>query len=61
MTLIVFFGIIFSVNGLFLYKSISSFPGEDIKQSYRQGLAYNETLESRAAAKSLWLARRFGD
>ncbi len=52
MTLIVFFGIIFSVNGLFLYKSISSFPGEDIKQSYRQGLAYNETLESRAAQRA---------
>ena len=52
MTLIVFFGIIFSVNGLFLYKSISSFPGEDIKQSYRQGLAYNETLATRAQQRA---------
>jgi len=51
-TLLVFFGVIFAVNGLFLYKSISSFPGEDIKQSYRQGLAYNETLESRAAQRA---------
>jgi len=51
-TLLVFFGVIFSVNGLFLYKSITSFPGEDIKQSYRQGLAFNETLENRASQRA---------
>lgn len=52
-----FFGVMFSVNGVFLYHAITSFPGEDIKKSYVQGLNYNETLATRAAHAALgWQA-----
>ena len=52
-----FFGIMFAVNGVFLYHAITSFPGEDVKKSYVQGLNYNQTLEARAAQKALgWRA-----
>lgn len=52
-----FFGIIFAVNGVFLYQALSSFPGEDVKKSYAQGLDYNQTLAARAAQDVLgWRA-----
>jgi len=52
-----FFGIMFAVNGVFLYQAITSFPGEDVKKSYLQGLNYNQTLEARAAQDALgWQA-----
>ncbi|MEM1146862.1 MAG: FixH family protein [Pseudomonadota bacterium] len=44
-----FFGVMFAVNGVFLYHAITSFPGEDVKKSYVQGLNYNQTLAARAA------------
>lgn len=48
-----FFGLMFAVNGIFLYSAITSFPGEDIPKSYVQGLNYNETLAQRAAQAEL--------
>ena len=52
-----FFGVLFAVNGVFLYHAITSFPGEDIKKSYVQGLSFNETLADRAAQAELgWSA-----
>lgn len=52
-----FFGVIFTVNGIFLYHAITSFPGEDVKKSYLQGLNYNQTLAARAAqAETGWRA-----
>lgn len=52
-----FFGVMFAVNGVFLYHAITSFPGEDIKKSYLQGLNYNDTLAERAAYADLgWSA-----
>lgn len=52
-----FFGVIFAVNGVFLYHAITSFPGEDVKKSYVQGLNYNDTLAARAAQAELgWSA-----
>ncbi|MEO1553268.1 MAG: FixH family protein [Pseudomonadota bacterium] len=52
-----FFGIMFAVNGIFLYHAITSFPGEDVKKSYVQGLNYNDTLAQRAAQAELgWSA-----
>lgn len=52
-----FFGIIFAVNGVFLYNAITSFPGEDTKKSYLQGLSYNDTLATRSAQADLgWTA-----
>ena len=47
-----FFGLMFAVNGVFLYHAITSFPGEDVKNSYVQGLNYNDTLEARAAQQA---------
>ena len=52
-----FFGVMFAVNGVFLYHAITSFPGEDVKKSYVQGLNYNDTLEARKAQRELgWTA-----
>ena len=52
-----FFGVMFAVNGVFLYHAITSFPGEDVKKSYLQGLDYNHTLEAKAAQDQLgWSA-----
>ena len=52
-----FFGVMFAVNGVFLYHAITSFPGEDVKKSYVQGLNYNTTLAARAAQSELgWTA-----
>lgn len=52
-----FFGVMFAVNGVFLYHAITSFPGEDVKKSYLQGLDYNQTLDAKAAQDQLgWSA-----
>ena len=52
-----FFGIVFAVNSVFLYQALTSFPGEDVKKSYVQGLNYNQTLEARAVQATLgWRA-----
>ena len=52
-----FFGVMFAVNGVFLYHAITSFPGEDVKKSYVQGLNYNQTLSARASQADLgWRA-----
>ncbi len=52
-----FFGVMFAVNGVFLYHAITSFPGEDVKKSYVQGLNYNATLAERAGYADLgWTA-----
>ena len=48
-----FFGIIFVVNGIFLSKAISSFPGEITKKSYVQGLKYNSVLDQKEAQQQL--------
>lgn len=48
-----FFGLMFVVNGIFLFHAITSFPGEEVKKSYLQGLSYNETLAKRAEQATL--------
>lgn len=58
MGLMTFFAIMFAVNGVFLFQSIQTFPGEETKKSYLQGLAFNETLAKRQAqAKLGWTAQ----
>lgn len=55
--LIGFFGVIFAVNGVFVFQALKSFPGEDVRKSYVQGINYNETLEERRAQAALgWRA-----
>ena len=56
--MLAFFGVMFTVNGFFLYSAITSFPGEDVEKSYLQGLNYNQTLEARRAQAELgWTVR----
>lgn len=55
--LLTFFGLIMGVNGVFVAKALSTFPGEDEANSYVQGVAFNRSLEHRAAqAKLGWTA-----
>ena len=51
--LIAFFGVTVGVNTIFITKAVSSFTGEDVKGSYRQGLEYNKTIESRSEQAAL--------
>lgn len=53
-----FFGLMFAVNGVFLYQALASFPGEDTPKSYLQGLQYNTLLDERAEQAALgWTAQ----
>ena len=58
--MLAFFGVMFTVNGFFLYSAITSFPGEDVEKSYLQGLNYNQTLEARRAQAELGWTERAG-
>lgn len=52
-----FFGVIITVNAIFLTHAIRTFPGESMKKSYLQGLHYNEVLAERAEQSALgWRA-----
>jgi nitrogen fixation protein FixH len=52
-----FFGFMFVVNGIFLWKALSSFPGEDVSKAYTIGLRYNEEIAARALQEALgWTA-----
>lgn len=55
--MVAFFAVVISVNAVFITLAVGSFPGEDTRRSYVQGLAYNEVLEDRAAQAALgWTA-----
>lgn len=43
-TLLVFFGVIFAVNGYFLFAALSTYSGVVASEPYRKGLAYNERI-----------------
>ena len=63
--LIAFFAVIFSVDGFFIIKAVTTFRGEDEQMPYLQGVAYNDTLDRRALQAQLgWTATiaatRFG-
>ncbi len=56
--LLAFFGLMLAVNVYFAVVAVSSFRGEDVPRSYRQGLEYNQTISARdAQAKLGWTAR----
>lgn len=44
--MVAFFGVIFAVNGVFLYFAIDSWPGLTSDKAYVEGLQYNQVLES---------------
>ena len=55
--LLAFFGVTIAVNAYFTTMAVTSFRGEDVKRSYRQGLDYNATLEAREQQAALgWSA-----
>jgi len=55
--LLAFFGAVIVVNATFIAFAVQSFPGEDVRRSYLQGLQYNETLAERRAQAALgWRA-----
>lgn len=52
---IVFFGVIFSVNGAFVYFALKSNTGVVAERSYQQGAHYNDTIEKAEEQDSLGL------
>ena len=55
--LLTFFAVIIAANTIFITYAIRSFPGEQEKKSYLQGLRYNETLAAREQQATLgWQA-----
>jgi nitrogen fixation protein FixH len=43
-TLLVFFGVVFAVNGVFLYTALSTYSGGVAEEPYRTGLHYNDRI-----------------
>jgi nitrogen fixation protein FixH len=42
---VLFFAVIFAVNGVFIYYALESNPGVVTEDSYEKGLAFNKTIE----------------
>lgn len=42
------FAIVFTVNGLLIYKALTTFDGIEIDDAYQRGRAYNQTLDAMA-------------
>lgn len=56
--LLLFFAAIVAINVAFAVAAVQTFPGEDERRSYTQGLRYNDLLaERRAQAELGWQAR----
>ncbi|MCC6787137.1 MAG: FixH family protein [Hyphomonadaceae bacterium] len=56
-TLLLFFAAIIAINIAFAVAAVETFPGEDERRSYTQGLHYNDVLaERRAQAEMGWRA-----
>ena len=51
--LVGFFGIIFAVNGWFLYSALSTHTGVVALEPYRKGLAYNERIAAEERQNAL--------
>ncbi|MFP4518168.1 MAG: FixH family protein [Oceanicaulis sp.] len=55
--MVAFFGVIFSVNAFFITTALRTFPGEETRRSYVQGMHYNDVLAEREAQAALgWSA-----
>ncbi len=48
-----FFGIVFAVNGVFLYSALHTLPGEEPGATYEAGLRYNSLLAQQRAQEAL--------
>lgn len=47
------FGVIFAVNGMLIFKALSTFDGIEVPDAYQRGRAYNHVLEAMEAQKAL--------
>jgi nitrogen fixation protein FixH len=55
--LLLFFGVVIAINVAFAVMAVRSFPGEDVRRSYTQGIQYNDILAERRAQAALgWRA-----
>ena len=52
-SMLAFFGVIFAVNGTFMYLAIDSWPGLVSKTPYEDGVNYNQTLTNASQQKAL--------
>lgn len=52
-SLIAFFGVVFAVNGVFLYSALKTNTGVVANEPYRKGLAYNERIAADERQKAL--------
>jgi nitrogen fixation protein FixH len=53
--LFAFFGIIFAVNGAFIYFAVSTFPGLEVESSYKAGQEFeSDVLAGKAQAERAW-------
>jgi nitrogen fixation protein FixH len=56
--LLVSFGVMFAVNGWFVYRAYTTFPGEVVAKPFEEGVGFNGEIHRRAAAQALgWKAR----
>lgn len=56
--LVGFFLLVFAVNGVFVFFSLTSHPGTTSRDAYREGLEYNRVLESAERQQALgWRAQ----
>jgi nitrogen fixation protein FixH len=54
---VAFFGVVFTVNAIFITTALNTFPGEETRRSYVQGLDYNQVVDARRAQAALgWSA-----
>lgn len=44
--MIAFFGVVFAVNGVFMFQALSTHTGVVANEPYRKGLTYNERIEA---------------
>ncbi|MEX2454907.1 MAG: FixH family protein [Rhodospirillaceae bacterium] len=57
MVVVGFFAVIFAVNGVFLYLSLSTHPGVSTGDAYRKGLHFNRELDAGDRQRALgWQA-----
>lgn len=51
--LLITFGIVFAVNGVFVYFAVSTWPGLSQSDAYEKGLRYNEVIRAAEVQKEL--------
>ncbi len=56
--ILMFFGVIVLVNGIFVYFAMDSWPGLSTENAYEEGKAYNKTIAIQEAQQALgWSSR----